>query len=187
MTEAKKTKKLHKIELVPVTFYALDRTFKDTGKFSISTEISVGTKKGKDLQEALKHTTTGKFVIDKTTGDVKKDDNGDKLIRITASSYANKDKETGEESPRFVVLNKESEVIKAPAKFSEDRMVVSLLVSEKPYNYEGKKGISLTLEKVMIVSHDTAERTGLAVDPVEEAELMAQMQANVSKQKAAQG
>lgn len=124
-----------------VGFYALDRTFKDTGKYSATILLDLDSAEAKEFQKA----------VGKNASVIEKIVDGKPMLQIGASTKFD----------TFIVADKDGKKIAAPTDVRTnlgDVMTAKMTVSAYEYNFNGKKGNALNLLGVKIVSHDTTNR-----------------------------
>lgn len=124
-----------------VGFYALDRPFRDSGKYSMTITLDLNSQEAKDFQKEVgKNASVIEKVID-----------GKPVLQIGGSTKFDS----------FLVADATGKKIEAPADVRTnqgDVMLAKMVVSPYNYEFQSKKGTALNLLAATIVSHDTKDR-----------------------------
>ena len=124
-----------------VGFYALDRPFRDSGKFSVTILLDLDSAEAKAFQKE----------VGKNASVVEKIVDGKPVLQIGASTRFD----------TFIVSDAEGNRIAAPTDVRSnlgDVMMAKMSVSAYNYEYNGKKGSALNLLGIKILSHDKTNR-----------------------------
>ena len=124
-----------------VGFYAIDRPFKDSGKFSLTILLDLASEEAKAFQKE----------VGKNAGVIEKLVDGKPMLQIGASTKFD----------TFIVADKDGNKITAPNDVRTnmgDVVMAKMTVSPYDYSYQGKKGTALNLLGVKILSIDTSNR-----------------------------